>query len=155
MTEHSPVQTPVTRIAFTSNVSETSQFSFETYVPQDAPIEQFHSVVDKLVRTAERQQAKSKLASLKFELEGVDKQIGLLNNDLAERQAAYDETVNAARDRHVKGGRRGDFAPQPAEKSVIDARKADLKNTTTTLDGLVWRREKLVEQIEEYKQASA
>ena len=79
MTEHSPVQIPVTRIAFTSNVSETSQFSFETYVPQDAPIEIFHAVVDKLVQTADRQQAKGKLATLKFELEGVRKQIGPLD----------------------------------------------------------------------------
>lgn len=155
MTEHSPVQIPVTRIAFTSNVSETSQFSFETYVPQDAPIETFHAVVDKLVQTAERQQAKGKLAALRFELEGVDKQIGLLSADLADRQAALDAATTIARDRHVKGGRRGEFVAQPAEKSVIDKHAADVKNTKTTLDGLIWRSGKLVEQIAEYQRASA
>lgn len=155
MEANSPVQIPVTRIAYTANVSETSQFSFETYVPQDAPVETFHAVVDKLVQTAERQQAKAKLASLKFELEGVQKQIGVMVGDLADRQAAMEEAEGAARDRHVKSGRRGDFVPAPSEKSVIDARKADVKNTKTTLDGLHWRADKLAEQIAEYERISA
>ncbi len=155
MEANSPVQIPVTRIAYTANVSETSQFSFETYVPQDAPIETFHAVVDKLVQTAERQQAKAKLASLKFELEGVQKQIGVLTGDLADRQAALEEIEGVARDRYVRGGRRGDFTPTPAEKSVLDARKADVKNTKTTLDGLHWRADKLAEQIAEYERISA
>lgn len=155
MTALSPEQVLVTRIAFTTNLSETSQLSFETYVERDAEISGYHKVIDRLQEAAARQQAKSKLSSLKFELEGVDKQIGLLIGDLADRRAAAEEAEAAARDRHVKAGRRGDFLPAPAEKSVIDAKQADVKNTQTTLDGLEWRRGKLTEQIAEYERVAA
>lgn len=155
MTTNSPQQVLVTRIAFTTNLSETSQLSFETYIERDAEISEYHKVIDRLQDAAARQQAKAKLSTLKFELEGVDKQIGLLTGDLADRRAAAEEAEAAARERHLKSGRRGDFAPAPAEKSVIDAKRADLKNTQTTLDGLYWRRDKLALQIEECERAAA
>jgi hypothetical protein len=155
MADNSPQQILVTRIAFTTNTSDTSQISFETYVERDAEVSEYHKVIDRLQEAAARQLAKAKLSSLKFELEGVDKQIGLLMSDVADRRAAMEEAEAAARDRHVKAGRRGEFTPAPAEKSVIDAKRADVKNTQTNLDGLLWRQAKLIEQIAEYERVAA
>lgn len=155
MTQLSPEQILVARIAFTTNLSETSQLSFETYVERDADVSEYHKVIDRLQEAAARQQAKAKLSSLKFELEGVDKQLDILNVDLADRRAAMEEAEAAARERHLKSGRRGDFVAAPAEKSVIDAKRVDVKNTQTTIDGLTWRRVKLIGQIAEYERVAA
>ena len=156
MSELSPVSNvPVIRIAYTANISETSQFSFETYAPQDMERPEINEIVDKLVDVAGRQLSKAKVDQLKFELEGVDKQIGLLTSDLADRQAALEAAQAAANERHIKSQRRGEVQPTSAEATVILNKRTDVKNTQTTLDGLVWRRGKLLEQIEEHRRNAA
>ena len=133
MTEHSPVQIPVVRLAYETVLGENAKFSFETYLGQDEAPEVYDKVMDKLVYMCNRQRAKAMLSGRKASLMQMQKELAQLRVDRADAERRVDEVVHklalaeayiqevkdTAANHWEKSGRRGAYKPTTAEESVI------------------------------------
>lgn len=70
-----------TAVTISSQVNPNRSIVLQTYMPRDAPVKDYHLLLDKLVRAADRQEAKANLGGLKTSLASTQKTLKQMEED--------------------------------------------------------------------------
>jgi hypothetical protein len=144
MTAHKTPNDLVVRISFQASMGESRGAVFETYLPQDAAITEYHAVMDKLRKVAERQEAIKMVKDIAIRLEADKANLAAL---VADMKRVETDQIN----RWDAGGRKGPFKLSESENthrknlegSIINRQKAielleiDLVRYTAIVEGTV------------------
>ena len=131
-------------ITITAQTSSNRSIVIQTYMDRDAPLTEFHRVVDKMSSTIDRQEAKSQLVDEQTNLALEEKTLKQLEEDYAAMPARAEAAWIASR-------KKGPYQPSAAElaqkgqvetnikryREAIAKRKADIAK----YEGVVSRRD--------------
>src|SRR5215472_1895592 len=107
-------------ITVTSQVAANRSIVMQTYLERDAPLGVFNTVLDKLAKASDRQEAKLQLESLQDELKKHESNLQRMIEDYQSIEARSEE-------QWVKRGKRGEHKLTDAERSQKSTAKTNIE----------------------------
>jgi len=95
-------------ITVTAQISTNRSIVIQTYMDRDAPVRDYHGIIDKLSVSIDRQEAKANL-------EGLEAEQALEEKTLKQMEEDFTAIPGRAEAQWIAGGRKGQYKPSPQE----------------------------------------
>ena len=116
-------EAPALGVSINAQFAAGRQIVFQSYVPQEAPVEEINALLDKLNNAIDRQESWYQIEQLEKEVERDEQILYSINHNMQEVEANM-------RARYEAGGKRAPF--KMSEKEVVQKKQAEDNVTRQT-----------------------
>jgi len=136
-----PEDVPALGIEIASALGDTRQVKMTTFVSRDAPPAELNALLDKLIASAERQEAKAKIEKLRDDIDDGGRSLQNLHDDVTRLNEEHKGSVARL---EVQAGYVAEELAKLTSRDRLAGKAAhDAENHKRTLDGLQMEKEKL------------